>query len=102
MRFVAVLNQLRLALAITALGAGGCFAPGEGVEPPLDRLYFPVNLTTDQSGQHLFIANSNFDLQFNGGTVQSFDLVRLRELVPLACASDSDCAPRADTRCDLE
>jgi hypothetical protein len=99
MRILAELNPLRLALAITALGTSGCFAPGDGIEPPLERLYFPVNLTTDQSGQHLFIANSNFDLQFNGGTVQSFDLERMRSLVPRACESDTDCAPAEG--CDL-
>ena len=92
----------KLALAIAAFAASGCFAPGDGIEPPLERLYFPVNLTTDASGDHLFVANSNFDLQFNGGTVQSFDLVRLREIVPLGCRSTADCAARPGTRCDLE
>jgi hypothetical protein len=100
MRILAELNPLRIALAITALGTSGCFAPGDGIEPPLERLYFPVNLTTDQSRQHLFIANSNFDLQFNGGTVQSFNLERMRSLVPRACESDEECAGIG--RCDLE
>ncbi len=100
MRFFNILDRLRLSLAITALGASGCFSPGEGISPPLDRLYFPVNLTTDQSGKHLFVANSNFDLQFNGGTIQSFDLDRLQRLVPRACKSDGECA--SDQFCDLE
>jgi hypothetical protein len=100
MRFSTLLNTPRLSLAIAALVTSGCFAPGEGIEPPLDRLYFPVNLTTDQSGQHLFVANSNFDLQFNGGTVQSLDLERIRRLVPRSCTSDMECD---ETHfCDLE
>jgi hypothetical protein len=99
-RSTTLLNTLRSALAITVVGSSGCFAPEEGVEPPLDRPYFPVNLTTDESAQHLFVANSNFDLQFNAGTVQSFDLDRLRRLVPRACESDGDC--KDGGRCDLE
>jgi hypothetical protein len=101
MRFSTLLNTSRLSLAMALLGTSGCFAPGEGVEPPLDRLYFPVNLTTDQSGRHLFVANSNFDLQFNGGTVQSFDLKRIRDLVPRACESDDGCDTSTQF-CDLE
>jgi hypothetical protein len=102
MRFSTALNMPRLGLLVAALGVSGCFAPGDGIEPPLDQLYFPVNLTTDESKTHLFVVNSNFDLQYNGGTLQSFDLNRLRELVPRACESDGDCAGVAGTRCDLE
>jgi len=76
-----------------------CFPPGEGIAPPDDRVYFPVGLAVDEQKKFLFIVNSDFDLQFNAGTVQSWDLDELRRRVPRYCESDADCA---DGRvCDL-
>ncbi|MBV9949559.1 MAG: hypothetical protein JOZ69_22140, partial [Myxococcales bacterium] len=48
--------------------------------------YFPVGLATSRDGDlHdatapmvLYVANSDFDLQFSGGTLQSYDLKKLR------------------------
>ncbi len=95
------IEETRWFLPLAALSMAGCFPPDDGIEPPLDRLYFPVNIATDETSQHLFVANSNFDLQFNGGTVQSFDLERLRALIPKPCDADTDCAEGVE-RCDLD
>jgi hypothetical protein len=71
---------------------GGCFPSGEGVDPPTDRtVYFPVGLALDADASHLFIANSDFDLQYNAGTVESWDLVALRDLLPRGCRADDQC-----------
>src|SRR5512147_2884859 len=89
-----------VAAAIVSTSAG-CFSPGDGVTPPLQRLYFPVGLALDASVEHLLVVNSDFDLQFNAGTLQSYDLVRLRAMVPRPCAADSDCNNPGRPRCDL-
>lgn len=93
--------MLRLrALGCTALllCSAGCFDPGEGVEPPLSRIYFPVGIAVSPGHSRLYVANSDFDLQYNGGSLQAFDLERMRSLLPRSCKADADCS--ADERCD--
>jgi hypothetical protein len=89
-----------LKLLVPCVLLSGCFGPGEGLEVPEDEIYFPVGLAMDPSGEHLFVVSSDFDLQYNGGTLQSYRLggdrsVRgdgLFEELPLSCASDQDCS----------
>lgn len=77
----------------------GCFPPGEGQAPPRGQVYFPVGLAIDHDQRFLFVVNSDFDLQYNAGTVQSWDLEQLRARVPQYCESKADCS---DGRvCDL-
>ncbi len=78
----------------------GCFEPDDGREPPLDRIYFPSALALSPDGSRLYVANSDWDLQFNAGSVQVYDTARLRALLPTYCDSDSDCTS-AGQRCDL-
>src|SRR5262245_12033346 len=78
-------------LAALALSALGCFKPDDGREPPLDRIYFPTGLALSPDGDRLYVANSDWDLQFNAGSVQAYDAARLREYLPRSCNSDSDC-----------
>lgn len=87
-------------LIATALGAIGCFKPDDGREPPLERVYFPTGIALSPDGNRLYIANSDWDLQFNAGSVQAYDAARLRERLPRYCDADADCAGRE--RCDLE
>lgn len=89
---------LRRSLA-AALVLTGCYDPGQGVEPPLRELYFPVGLAVSPGGTRLYTANSDFDLQYNGGSLQALDLERIRALVPRRCSADTDCAD--GERCDL-
>ncbi|MGK3982435.1 hypothetical protein WME99_05325 [Sorangium sp. So ce136] len=56
----------------------GCFVEGEGLPPPVEGFYFPAGMVASPGGRVLYVANSDFDLQFNGGTVQALDLQRLR------------------------
>ncbi len=87
--------------AFLVLGAGAltglssaCTGGAEGTPPPTSTFYFPVGLAVSAGGNVLYAANSDFDLQFNGGTLQSYDLFRLRhdaaELVG-ADFSDPNC-----------
>jgi hypothetical protein len=50
-----------------------------------------VGLALDTGARHLFIVNSDFDLQFNAGTLESWDLDALRARLPVTCKSDADC-----------
>lgn len=59
-------------------GSSDCYSTGDGSAPPLDRLYFPVGLSVSHGGTVLYAVNSDFDLQFNGGTIQSYDLLAIR------------------------
>jgi hypothetical protein len=77
----------------------GCFKPDDGREPPLDRIYFPTGIALSPDGDRLYLANSDWDLQFNAGSVQVYDAARLRSLLPVACESDADCTV-AGQRCD--
>jgi hypothetical protein len=79
--------------------ASGCFKPDDGREPPLDRIYFPTGMALSPDGNRLYLANSDWDLQFNAGSVQVYDTARLRALLPVSCESDADCSG-AGQRCD--
>jgi Cys-rich repeat protein len=76
----------------------GCFRPDDGREPPLDRIYFPTGIALSPDGNRLYLANSDWDLQFNAGSIQVYDAGRLRALLPRQCGADSDCA--SGERCD--
>lgn len=64
-------------LGLIAIGAG-CLAAGEALPPPVDQLYFPTGLVLAPELGALYVANSDFDLQFSGGTVMALDLATLR------------------------
>jgi hypothetical protein len=91
--------QRRLIVALSCSALTGCFKLDDGREPPLDRIYFPTGLSVSPNGSRLYLVNSDWDLQFNAGTVQVFDLDRMRELLPRYCSADAEC--RASERCDL-
>jgi hypothetical protein len=90
----------RRAIFSFSLLVAGCFPSGEGVDPPPDRsVYFPVGLALDSGNDFLFIANSDFDLQYNAGTVSSWNLNTLNLLLPKACTTNADCVDDGDV-CD--
>jgi sugar lactone lactonase YvrE len=73
-----------LSTVISCVLLSGCFGPSEGVEVPQDQIYFPVGLALDSDASHLYVVSSDFDLQYNGGAVQSYRLddleSRIRDL----------------------
>jgi hypothetical protein len=97
-RPTAILGCLSWLASITLMG---CFEPDDGREPPLDRIYFPTGLALSPDNSRLYVANSDWDLQFNAGSVQVYDAARLRELLPRYCNTDAECTG-AGERCDLE
>ena len=65
-------------LTLLTLSSVDCYSTGDGTAPPLDKLYYPVGLQVSAGGTVLYAVNSDFDLQYNGGTLQSYDLTLLR------------------------
>lgn len=71
-----------VALGLVVLGSG-CFVGDQTLAPPAESLYYPTGLVRSPGGSTLYVVNSDFDLQYDGGTVLSLDLARLRgRLVP--------------------
>jgi len=62
-----------VSLALAA-AAPSCFTSSEGLEPPPDKLYFPTGVALSPGQTTLFVASSDFDLQFNGGSVAALNL----------------------------
>ena len=80
--------------ALPLLGAGAviaaCYSAGDGTAPPPNTIYFPVGLDVSVNGNVLYVANSDFDLQYNGGTIQSYDLNAIRTDVLKTIVNPSD------------
>jgi hypothetical protein len=85
-RSIAVLPLLLIGL----VADNGCYDTGDGTAPPLQRFYFPVGLEVSHGGTVLYAVNSNFDLQYNGGTLQSYDLRLIRQHALLAIADPTN------------
>jgi hypothetical protein len=68
-----------------------CFGSSDGLEVPRDQIYFPVGLALDAASSHLFVVSSDFDLQYNGGAIQSYRLEEVFEHLPKPCAEDAHC-----------
>lgn len=81
------------AAALSLLGSG-CFAASEGLTPPSNGFYFPTALVASPGGSTLYVVSSDFDLQYDAGTVQALDLGRIRGLVAkvLTKPGQVDCA----------
>lgn len=91
---VRTLLPLVLPLAAAAVTAGvtpACYpAAGEGVDPPAFSFYFPVGFAVSRGGNVLYAINSDFDLQWNGGTIQSLDLHLIRRHTVAAIKDPTD------------
>ncbi|MDD9931975.1 MAG: hypothetical protein OXT09_00150 [Myxococcales bacterium] len=90
----------QLALGLIALIATACNIENEGDAPPRATLYFPNALgllhdDPDAAARHLLVTNSNFDLRYNAGTLQAYDLAELGDAV-------AGCVEQGDEDCELE
>lgn len=66
-------------LAASFVGLAGCFSAADGLSPPDKQFYYPTALAVSPGRTTLYVINSDFDLQYSGGTVQALDLVALRQ-----------------------
>lgn len=51
-----------------------CFTGSEGLVPPTDAFYFPTAVAVSPGRETLYVVNSDFDLQYNGGTLFAINL----------------------------
>jgi len=81
-----------LVSVMVALWVSACSLDNPGREPPAGQLNFPIalELSPGSPPRFLLLANSNFDLRYNGGSLQVFDLEALETLLPACdgCALD--------------
>lgn len=89
--FGARIGKSRGAAAFLACGLA-CFPPDDGREPDLGRIYFPTGIAMAEGGERLLVANSDWDLQFNAGSVHLYDARAIRAQIPAACETDGDCS----------
>jgi hypothetical protein len=67
-----------LTLVAASPNVASCYSTGDGTLPPPETFYFPVGLAVSKGDNVLYVVNSDFDLQWNGGTIQSYDLNQIR------------------------
>jgi DNA-binding beta-propeller fold protein YncE len=72
-------------LAVLAICASACNLDNPGFTPPPGRITYPISLALSaQDGgapRYLYVANSNFDLRYNAGSVHAYDLDELQRLL---------------------
>jgi hypothetical protein len=88
-----------LSTSVMTLCAAGCFTSSEGREPNPNRFHYPTGLVASPGGTVLYVANSDFDLEFAGGTVQALDLGQLRGLMQALATSLADTSTSAASAC---
>src|SRR5512147_620406 len=100
---------MRLTIAAFGLLLTACYTNSDGISPPLDKIYFPVGLSTNCNphafrptaatasaanpnadetacrSNYLYVVSSDFDLQYNAGSIQVLDLGVVRRLIPNEC-----------------
>lgn len=88
----------RLVMTATCvIAASSCYTQRAGTAPPTNLFYFPVGLATSRGGNLLYAVNSDFDLQYSGGTLQSYDLFTIRRhAAELVSANLTGGTPPAD------
>lgn len=82
----------RCAVAALLLPASGCYYNEPGLSPPLEQFYYPTGLAVSPGRNALYVANSDFDLQYNGGTVDVLDLVATRATLTAILTGPEDSA----------
>ncbi|PID38037.1 MAG: hypothetical protein CSA65_03065 [Proteobacteria bacterium] len=91
------LKTLAAPLLLCGLALGGCAVTEAGINPKTSEFYFPVGITLDADRSVLYVANSNADLRYNGGTLMALDLrklpVDLSRVGAAVQAKKVDCAP---------
>src|SRR5262245_34671525 len=67
-------------------GLAACNLDNPGDDPPEGELYLPAGVlmsaaTADTPARFLYVVNANFDLRYNSGSLQAFDLDAVDEAV---------------------
>jgi hypothetical protein len=76
------LRQLAVFVFFTVFS--GCIPDTGGIDPPGDELIFPVGLAMTHNSSFLLAVNSNFDLEYNSGTLVGMEINLLDQYMDLA------------------
>ncbi len=57
-----------------------CISEYNGISPDPTKIHYPIGLAVHPSGRFLYVANSNFDLAYTGGTLMVFDTAEDEEI----------------------
>ena len=74
-------------------GLPSCSLDNPGDPPPEGKIYLPGGLhisqqSADSAARFLYVVNSNFDLRYNAGSLQAYDLTALDEEITETCGDD--------------
>lgn len=93
MRFLTAIRRSLAPLGLAFAAMLGCYNSGEGADPDDRRPYFPTGIALSPSGRWLFLANSNFDLAFNAGTLQAYSVDKIRAAMTACRGGNGACSP---------
>ena len=68
-------------ILISCISMTACLPDTSGIAPPSDRLIYPIGAVTTASDKYLLVANSNFDLNYNAGTLVAISLEELDRII---------------------
>ncbi|MBM4376586.1 MAG: hypothetical protein FJ095_16000 [Deltaproteobacteria bacterium] len=78
-------KHVAVGLSVLALAASSCVLGSDGLPPVPSLIYYPTGLAVSAGRTALYVANSDFDLKYTGGSVQLFDARALRSaILPIA------------------
>ena len=89
-RFGCISLTWAIGLVATSL-VPSCLPRDPGDLVPTDELNLPVAVAISAGSNRLYVANSNFDLRFNSGSLLALDAEEIRARLPRACEQSSDC-----------
>lgn len=79
------------------LASTACNLQGTGDPPGEGEIYFPAALALSPDDRFLYVVNSNFDRRFSHGSLQSFELEKLGEVVDKQCSGK-----KAGISCEID
>ncbi|MFH1435311.1 MAG: hypothetical protein ABIJ56_06310, partial [Pseudomonadota bacterium] len=92
-KIVSITFALFIAMALASpAGPAGCFSNAKGVEPSREEFHFPTAAIITPQDRYLLVANSNFNLAWELGTLVVVDLDAVDAMIRTECP-DSVCEP---------
>lgn len=87
-----MLRRARSAFVAVSILGSACNFTQQGINPDPETLNYPIAIAIEQPdpaapATHLVVANSNFDLRFNSGSVQVFDIPMIDAQIGGACGT---------------
>lgn len=90
------------ACLVASAAVASCFTGSDGLVPPTTSFYFPTAVLVSPGRTTLYVANSDFDLQYNGGTIQALDLAEMRAVAGRVAQAIEDGADESDVCAEVD